>query len=127
MIALVAAVIACVVSYLVGVLVLGWAPRAAFWAMVASNIAAYSSLPLTLLAERVQWVKRVLIPGMLRTWALLAIVYVGVLLALVSELRTPRDFSCMILPLIFCSGFMIFSYGFLHDFLVRRTQKRVGG
>lgn len=118
------AVIATLISFAIGMKVLGWQPSQVLCAIGASNAAAWCCLPLTLVGERVSWFKRYLIPDTVRTWGFFAAVYLGLLLGFDRDIREPRAFCWMILPVIFTTGYMIFVYGPIHDFFVRRAQTR---
>jgi hypothetical protein len=118
------AIVATFISFVIGIRVLGWEPGQVWCAIGASNIAAWCCLPVTLLGERVPWFKKYVIPGMLRTWAFFAAVYFAVFLALARDVREPHAFVWMVLPLMYTTGYMIFVYGPIHDFFVRRAQVR---
>ena len=124
MVAAFTAVAATALSWLISSRVLGWTTSQFMWAVVASNIGAWCCLPTTLVLERVRWFKRLVIPGWARTWLFFVAVYFGVLLGLVPEMRDLRAFKWMSLPLIYTSGFTIIVYGPVHDFFVRRSQRR---
>ena len=90
----------------------------------ASNIAGFIGLILTLRVEKIKWMKLNILNRSLKTWSLLAGVYLGILLALVPELRNWREIAVLTLPLIMSCGLMLFAFGPTQDWLVRRSQKR---
>jgi hypothetical protein len=89
-----------------------------------SNFAGAFTLGLTLWAERTTWIKDRILTNSIRTWALFSFAYFLPLLAFEPRLKDLRVFGGLVIPVIFCTGFMIIAYGPIQDFLTRRSQNR---
>ena len=90
----------------------------------ASLIAGMLALVVTLKAEHVSWVRRVLLNRSLKTWVLFLSIYFGGLLILAPALRDPRVMGWMIAPLVLSTGFTILGFGPLQDRWVAQAQRR---
>jgi hypothetical protein len=112
-----------VLSFVVGSRVLGHLPPEIWRAILASELAAFVCLPITLYSQRAPRL-RFLSKGTFRSWLMLSGLYFAVLLAVCPWLRSWKELGWMFFPLLMCTGVMIIAYGPIHDWMIRRTQER---
>jgi hypothetical protein len=114
-----------VLSYLIGTQTLKHTAVEVTWAVLSSQLGAFTALPWTLYAQRSKRL-RFLARGTLRSWLMLAGVYFAILLG--SGPRWLRDWQTLgylIVPLLMSIGLPLLVYGPLHDRAVRRSSRRV--
>jgi hypothetical protein len=116
-------IVGAVLSFVVGSRMFGHGPAEIWRAILASELAAFVCLPVTLYSQRTPRLK-FLSKGTIRSWMLLSGLYFGVLLLICPWLRSWVALGWMFGPLLMCTGLMIIIYGPLHDRIIRRTQEK---
>lgn len=113
-------------SLIIGLGVLGWGVGEVLLAFVASCVGIVIAPLVTLQAEQNPWLKRQLLRGWLPTWALLSIVYFGILLLISPSLRHLESCAWMALPLILAAGWTLPTvFGPIQDRIVHARQRGV--
>lgn len=85
-----------------------------------SNCGALFALITTLQLEKMLFFKNLPLPGPLKSWSTLTLVYLGSLAPFLTQLPHLTDFWILILPLILSSGFSLLFFGPIQDGIVRR-------
>lgn len=92
-------------------------------AVLSSNLAGFVALLLTLALERRLVIRRFLMGNQLKTWGVLAALYVSGMIGLDPDLRSPATLAALFVPLVFSNGFMLPVWGLAQDRLLRWEQK----
>ena len=111
--------------FLIGLKRLGLDPSDILWSIIISNAAALAGLLLTLALEKKPGLKKTLLNGKFRTWCLLSLMYLAVLVGFCPVLRDPTSLLILICPLIFCTGFAIICFGPIQDWIISRSPNSV--
>jgi hypothetical protein len=101
-----------------------FSPGDALLCVLVSNIAAFISILLTLKAEKITWLAKRFLNHTLKTWALLVLCYLAILLGAVPLLRDIRTLTYLFIPLVLSTGFAIIVFGPIQDQLVSRSQRK---
>lgn len=104
-------------SLFLGMKYFGFQPAEILYFVVVANFTVVITLLATLQIQR--FTKKAL-----RTWTFLVIIFLGLLLAFVPQLRSAKPLTYLLLPLILSSGFGILAFGPLQDIVVRRSQRK---
>lgn len=113
-----------VLVYGLGVHSLGMDVKDLVLSILASNVGGFVGGLLTLAMERREPIRRLLLGNWIKTWAMLAILYTAVLLALSPALRDLRTLAILFVPLVCCSGFMLPLFGIVQDRIISWEQRR---
>jgi hypothetical protein len=92
--------------------------------VLASNVAAFVGLILTLQAEWIGWIKKHILFHPLMSWGLLAIIYFGGILLSVPHLRSLKALLILTIPMIWSNGIMIVVFGPVQDRIFAASQRR---
>lgn len=109
--------------FLLGTYFLHLSPGEVWTCVWVSQLAGFLALLLTLRAEKIRWVRKNILNRSLKTWALFASLYLGILLAGAPAVRDFFSLCVMFLPLLLGNGLAIKAFGPVQDFLVRREQR----
>lgn len=108
-----------------GITTFGWQAREVAISVGAANLAALVSGLLVLRLEKVRWIKAHVLTRSLKTWAVLAALFFGLLLALAPPLRVEGVLLRQLIPLLMSTGLMLNPvFGPVQDWLTRRAQAR---
>jgi putative effector of murein hydrolase LrgA (UPF0299 family) len=117
-------ILGAITTYWIGSHSFGLSLRAGLLAVLASNVAGFFALLLTLWLERRAWVRRYVMGHAFMTWAVLFVLYVSFTVALNSTLRDPLLLAALLLPMIWSTGLMLPLWGPVQDRLIRWERRR---
>jgi hypothetical protein len=112
------------VTYWVGTRYFAFGAWDVLWAVLASNVAGFISLLLTLALERRPAIRKVLMGNAPKTWAVLGVLYTGLMLGLDPGLWSPIVAVSLWAPLVWATGFMLPLWGRAQDALIRWEYHR---
>lgn len=89
------------------------------WAILAAQLGAVVSLPVTLYIQRSPKLK-FLAKGVFRSWVILSGLYLAILLGVCPWLRDLRSLAWMFVPTFMGVGAVLLIYGPIHDRVIAR-------
>lgn len=122
--AIISGTVGCVLSWFVGTHFAGLSEFDVVRSIAAANVSGLVSLLITLWAERIPALKRGLLSRGYKTWALIATLYLSMMVTLVPALRDPQALALLFLPNVLTTGFAILVFGPIQDALVHKAQRR---
>lgn len=94
------------------------------WTVLVANFAGLVSLLLTLRAEGIPALKNKWLNSGLKTWALISVLYLSMMVTFAPVLRTPLTLLGMFLPNLLSTGYSILVFGPIQDRIYRNAQRR---
>jgi hypothetical protein len=111
-------------SLLLGTRFLGMSAWEVAHSVVASNVAGFVGLLVTLWAERNEASRKLFRSRPLKSWGILTFCYFSILLLLAPQMRDWGRVAALFLPLMLTKGFVALAFGPLQDRRVRTEQRK---
>lgn len=118
--AIISGTIGWVLSWYIGTAFVGLTTPEALWTAAAANVAAPIALLMTLWAERRPGAKKGWLRGALRTWALITVLYLSMMVTIAPPLRSVEALAWLFLPNLWSTGFGILVFGPMQDWVLRK-------
>lgn len=94
------------------------------WTVFVANCAGLVGLVLTLRAESIPALKKKWLNSGLKTWALIAALYLSMMVTFAPVMRSGLTLLGMFLPNLLSSGYSFLVFGPIQDRIYRRAQRK---